>query len=208
MDGFLNSEYILRRLDSSKDISYLYDLVQKRLNVRRHSVESINHDISRLKEQYNEFIADRKISKNKNTNVTKSSESAKLESKIEELTARIAELENDEIQDYRKTYRALKEESHYLLSYYADTYSNPTESINDRHKEASDAFRKLASRLSAFSKGKAYNCTEIPTPYDLFQASRCLMGLSNGMKLNRGEDVLDRIDHNENLAASIDSILT
>ena len=64
MQGFLNSEYRLRRLDNLNDISVIYDTVQKAINVPRCSLSIAADAGQKLNEKYKNYINNRKVKKN------------------------------------------------------------------------------------------------------------------------------------------------
>ncbi len=56
MRGFINNEYILRRLDSVDDISWVYDLIYTTLSLQRTNSPTLAAEASKLKEKYEKFL--------------------------------------------------------------------------------------------------------------------------------------------------------
>lgn len=77
MEGFLNSEHKIRRLDKKNDIAAICDIVRKFFPNLVSSSVKLNANIDRLNEQYNEVLKTRKVS-----SPTVSDQNNKLESKI------------------------------------------------------------------------------------------------------------------------------
>lgn len=61
MYGFLNSDYILRRLDSDTDISFIYDDVRKTMSISQIDATPFVNEINKLKGKYNDFLKAREI---------------------------------------------------------------------------------------------------------------------------------------------------
>ena len=62
MYGFLNNEYILRRLDCDTDISYIYDKVRKVVSATPNDVSVVTYEMQKLKERYGKLLDGRKES--------------------------------------------------------------------------------------------------------------------------------------------------
>lgn len=61
MYGFLNNDYILRRLDSDTDISFIYDVVRKTMSIPQIDATPFVNEINKLKGKYNDFLKTREI---------------------------------------------------------------------------------------------------------------------------------------------------
>lgn len=59
MYGFLNSEYKLRRLDSSTDIAYIYDKVCEAVSATQSKVSIITYETQKIKDRYAEYLSSR-----------------------------------------------------------------------------------------------------------------------------------------------------
>ena len=59
MYGFLNSEYKLRRLDSSTDIAYIYDKVCEAVSAAQPKVSIITYETQKIKDRYAEYLSSR-----------------------------------------------------------------------------------------------------------------------------------------------------
>lgn len=55
MYGFLNSEYKIRRLDCTMDVSYIYDAVREVVSAGQSTIRVINYEIQKLHERYIQF---------------------------------------------------------------------------------------------------------------------------------------------------------
>lgn len=63
MYGFLNSEYKLRRLDSSTDISYIYDTIREAVSAPYIKTGVITYESEKLQKRYSDFLGTRESSK-------------------------------------------------------------------------------------------------------------------------------------------------
>ncbi len=61
MYGFLNNDYILRRLDSDTDISFIYDDVRKTMSISQIDATPFVNEINKLKGKYNDLLKTREI---------------------------------------------------------------------------------------------------------------------------------------------------
>lgn len=61
MVGFLNSDYILRRLDNDDDISYLYDQAQERVVATSVKYSIVTRESKKLKQKYQKLIETRTV---------------------------------------------------------------------------------------------------------------------------------------------------
>lgn len=67
MYGFLNNEYKLRRLDSTMDISHIYDVVREAVSAPQVKSECIAHESEKFKTKYSKFLSTRDLQKNCST---------------------------------------------------------------------------------------------------------------------------------------------
>lgn len=63
MYGFLNNEYKLRYLDSDRDISHIYDIINETIPALHTKAEIITHENAKLRNRYSEYLKTRKLSK-------------------------------------------------------------------------------------------------------------------------------------------------
>ena len=117
--------------------------------------------------------------------------------------------QDDAIKEYRKEYEKLRYDAARRLSYYASAYANVVEieKANQWHDEAGTTFRDLASCFNAFSSKTQPIGSETPDPDELYEVSRCLFGLSNGMYACNEEDVFNLLEANDKNVAKIKKIL-
>ncbi len=75
----------------------------------------------------------------------------------------------------------MKGEIAYNLVFFANVYSNPASQKNDEYEKVSKVFRELAANLAAFAEVRPGLCLFVPRSSILKEASRELIGLSNGL---------------------------
>lgn len=61
MYGFLNNEYVFRRLDSDTDISHIYDIVSERISASQTKFSLITSENNKLKKKYVEYLTTRTL---------------------------------------------------------------------------------------------------------------------------------------------------
>lgn len=99
-------------------------------------------------------------------------------------------------------YKSLKQEIAYILSFYAQFYSNPidfntNENTKSKYIEASNKIREVSAKLSGFIETLTIIKIGIPNKEKLLDASGCLMGISNSMFTTKNIDKdLDPIRNN------------
>lgn len=210
MQGFMNSDYILRRPDRVEDMSFLYEQVQGRLKTKSASPTTIIRETKKLSKQYNGFVSKREktgqdVSRKDGTNVE---DLSALEKENRELKTEIARLKNEESQKYRQEYKKLKDEALYRLAFYANAYTNIVTKPDKWHDEASESFRDIASRFDAFFRGIQQQYAGVPSIEELKEVSACLFGLSNSMYYHSEEGFLRQIENNEKMEKTIREILS
>ena len=114
----------------------------------------------------------------------------------------------DPVNDYRK----LRREIASSLIYYANLISNPGSAQKEVLMEASNALRLHASNLSSClqvlpTAGILRFLFRIPSHNDLKEASRELIGLSNGVFGTRDDLVLRLIEFNERRVENVRILL-
>lgn len=62
MIGFLDSDYKIRRLDSSDDIAYIYDLICNECGIDRTNTSVVVNELEKLNEKYLAYLESRKVS--------------------------------------------------------------------------------------------------------------------------------------------------
>ena len=147
----------------------------------------------------------------------------------EEAAERIAELENEnkelkaKIQtiaegaskyysissesDYQKKYKELRDEAVYVLSYYANVYTQIVEKSDVIHEEASKALRAIGVKFEVLATNEEGIISGIPSNADLKEVSRMFIGLSNNMWTYKGGDAGRKLDMNLKWEEKIKSIL-
>lgn len=83
MHGFLNSEYKIRRFDNEDDIIAIYDQIMELFSISIESVASLNREIKKLIQNYNNHIASRNttektVQKIKETNLAEITDDEKV----------------------------------------------------------------------------------------------------------------------------------
>ena len=62
MIGFLDSDYKIRRLDSSDDIAYIYDSICNECGIDRANISVVVNELEKLNEKYLAYLESRKVS--------------------------------------------------------------------------------------------------------------------------------------------------
>ena len=102
-------------------------------------------------------------------------------------------------------YKKLKGEIAYHLVFLANVYSNPASQMNDEYEKASKVFRELSASLAAFAEVRPALCLFVPSPSILKEASRELIGMSNGMYERDGRNT--QVESNEKRRIAICRLL-
>ena len=61
MYGFLDSDYILRRLDSDTDVAHIFSIVRKAVSAQQVEAPTIVHENNKIRERYSSWIRTRKL---------------------------------------------------------------------------------------------------------------------------------------------------
>lgn len=107
-------------------------------------------------------------------------------------------------------YREIKQKITYQLTYQACYYTDPaqTNSNSDNHTNASDNLRECAAELQGFTEILSQPHFGIPNKTILLEASKDLIGLSNGLfswksqkdtQINQNKKLVDSIKKRLNL---------
>ena len=107
-------------------------------------------------------------------------------------------------------YKEIKQTITYQLTYQACYYSDPaqTGSNSENHTNASNSLRECAAKLQGFTEILSWPHIGIPSKKILFEASKDLIGLSNGLyswkaqknsQINQNKKLLENIKKRLNL---------
>ena len=99
---------------------------------------------------------------------------------------------------YRKKYEELRIEIAESLTMYANLYTNPIDiaktenhQLPQNYAEVSSKLRNLASKLKAFSETMPPKIRKVPSKQALYDASECLIGLSNSFTTPYNSNISD-----------------
>ena len=105
---------------------------------------------------------------------------------------------NKWIPAYRKKYEELRIDISEALTMYANLYTNPIDiaktenhQLPQNYAEASSKLRNLASKLKAFSETMPPKIRKVPSKQALYDASGCLIGLSNSFTTPYNSNISD-----------------
>ena len=135
-------------------------------------------------------------------------ENAELNAKlktIEEGGKRYYSISDDK--EYLSKYKELRDEAVYVLSFYANVYTNVVTEPDEAHEEASKKLRDIGVKFEVFATNESYSSSEIPSNADLKEVSREFIGLSNSMYIYKGGDIGRLIDANSRREEKIRSLL-
>ena len=108
---------------------------------------------------------------------------------------------------YLSKYKELRDEAVYVLSFYANVYTNVVTEPDEAHEEASKKLRDIGVKFEVFATNESYSSSEIPSNADLKEVSREFIGLSNSMYIYKGGDIGRLIDANSRREEKIRSLL-
>lgn len=109
--------------------------------------------------------------------------------------------------DYIREYKELRDEAIYVLSYYANVYTNIVEEPDEEHEVASKTLRSIGVKFEVLASNELPDSPDLPSSVDLKEVSRCFIGLSNNMWVCKGGDIGKKFDMNAKWEEKIKAIL-
>ncbi len=116
-------------------------------------------------------------------------------------------LPDEDAEEFRKRYKELRNEANYVLTFYANVYTNIVEKPDDAHTEAEKKLRDVGAKFKILAEQERGDCPEIPSNAELMEVFHCFIGLSNSMVVYPGGDKGRRLDDIFKLEEKIKGIL-